>query len=242
MRASALATSRGRAGAWSVRWLLGALRSSHRSMRRQAASTFLVTAGSGVRTTGGRRCGRQPIPRASPSASGERRAASGTLPSIPDSPLWIPTWDAWEELSVHMNRYEGFHEFVRAREQSLMRTAYLLTGNAHLGEDLLQTVLTRVASHWPKLARGGNPEAYARKALVNQTISWRRRRRPEVPGADLPEPPAEAGQPHDEATVRRLALLQALARLTPKQRALIVRRLRRRFRRTGVQDSDLGPR
>ncbi|WP_328807849.1 sigma-70 family RNA polymerase sigma factor [Nonomuraea antri] len=91
---------------------------------------------------------------------------------------------------------------------------------------MLQTVLTRVAGHWRKLADGGNPEAYARKALVNQTISWRRRRRPELAGAGLPELTelAEPGQPHDEATVRRLALRHALAELTPKQRAVIVLR------------------
>ncbi|MEV1244252.1 SigE family RNA polymerase sigma factor [Nonomuraea sp. NPDC050022] len=119
-----------------------------------------------------------------------------------------------------MDRFEGFQEFVRARQQSLMRTAYLLTGDTHLAEDLLQTVLTRVASHWPKLTKGGNPEAYARKALVNQNISWRRRKRVELPGSELPE----VGQSHDEATVRRLALLQALAQLTPKQRTVIVLR------------------
>ncbi|MFC4062884.1 SigE family RNA polymerase sigma factor [Planomonospora corallina] len=122
-----------------------------------------------------------------------------------------------------MDRYEGFHEFVRARQQSLMRTAYLLTGNAHLAEDLLQMVLIRVAAHWAKLARNGNPEAYARRALVNQTISWRRRKQVELPGAELPEQ-AATGQLHDEATVRRLALQHALARLTPKQRAVIVLR------------------
>ncbi|MEV4011712.1 hypothetical protein AB0J35_14520 [Nonomuraea angiospora] len=46
-----------------------------------------------------------------------------------------------------MDHYEGFHEFAQTRRQSLMRTAYLLTGNAHLAEDLSQTVLTRAASH-----------------------------------------------------------------------------------------------
>jgi RNA polymerase sigma factor (sigma-70 family) len=90
-------------------------------------------------------------------------------------------------------------------------------------EDLLKTVLTRVASHWAKLAKGGNPEAYARKALVNQTLSWRRRKQIELSGAVLPEV-AEPGQSHDEATVRRLALRHALAQLTPKQRAVIVLR------------------
>jgi RNA polymerase sigma-70 factor (sigma-E family) len=119
-----------------------------------------------------------------------------------------------------MDRYEGFHEFVRASQQSLMRTAYLLVGDAHLAEDLLQTVLARVATHWGKLSKGGNPEAYARKALVNQTISWRRRKSVELPGAALPE----TGHSHDEAVVRRLALERALAQLTAKQRAVIVLR------------------
>ncbi|GAA0844502.1 SigE family RNA polymerase sigma factor [Streptosporangium amethystogenes subsp. fukuiense] len=119
-----------------------------------------------------------------------------------------------------MDRYEGFQEFVYARQQSLMRTAYLLTGDAHLAEDLLQTVLTRVASRWPRIAGNGNVEAYARKALINQHLSWRRRRAVELPSATLPE----HGRSHDESTVRRLALRQALGRLTPRQRAVLVLR------------------
>ncbi|GAA4048687.1 SigE family RNA polymerase sigma factor [Nonomuraea soli] len=119
-----------------------------------------------------------------------------------------------------MDRYEGFREFVHARQQSLMRSAYLLTGDAHLAEDLLQTVLTRVARHWPKLAAGGNPEAYARKALINQHISWRRRLRRDVPTPVLPEQGHDSG----EASLRRMALQDALARLTPRQRAVLVLR------------------
>ncbi|MDP9864796.1 MULTISPECIES: SigE family RNA polymerase sigma factor [Streptosporangium] len=119
-----------------------------------------------------------------------------------------------------MNRYDGFHEFVHARQQSLMRTAYLLTGDAHLAEDLLQSVLIKVAGHWPKLLRHGNPEAYTRKALVNQHISWRRRTTRELPSAD----PPERGHSHDDSTVNRIVLRQALGRLTPRQRAVIVLR------------------
>lgn len=120
-----------------------------------------------------------------------------------------------------MDRFEGFREFVDARQQSLMRTAYLLTGNAHQAEDLMQTVLTRVASHWAKLARSGNPEAYTRKALINQHLSWRRHRSfSVVSGLDVPD----RGESHDEVTLRRLALRQALAELTPRQRAVIVLR------------------
>ncbi|MFE3453721.1 SigE family RNA polymerase sigma factor [Nonomuraea sp. NPDC059194] len=120
-----------------------------------------------------------------------------------------------------MDRYEGFREFVDARQQSLMRTAYLLTGDAHQAEDLLQTVLGNVASHWAKLGKGGNPEAYTRKALINQHLSWRRRRAlAVVTGLDVPD----RGESHDDATLRRLALRQALTKLTPRQRAVIVLR------------------
>ncbi|GAA2844982.1 SigE family RNA polymerase sigma factor [Streptosporangium fragile] len=119
-----------------------------------------------------------------------------------------------------MNHHDGFREFVLARQQVLMRTAYLLTGDAHLAEDLLQSVLIKIAGQWPKLSRGGNPEAYTRKALVNQYISWRRRPRRELPSAN----PPERGSSCDEAALDRIVLRQALAKLTPKQRAVIVLR------------------
>ncbi|MEV0616376.1 SigE family RNA polymerase sigma factor [Nonomuraea sp. NPDC050404] len=119
-----------------------------------------------------------------------------------------------------MDRHDGFREFVLARQQALMRTAYLLTGDAHLAEDLLQSVLAKIVGQWEKLSRGGNPEAYTRKALVNQYISWRRRPRPELPSAEVPE----RGTSYDEAALDRIVLRQALAKLTPKQRAVIVLR------------------
>ncbi|WP_206068849.1 SigE family RNA polymerase sigma factor [Nonomuraea composti] len=119
-----------------------------------------------------------------------------------------------------MDHHDGFREFVLARQQALMRTAYLLTGDAHLAEDLLQSVLIKVAGQWGKLSRGGNPEAYTRKALVNQYISWRRRPRPELPSAEVPERAATG----DDATLDRIVLRQALAKLGPRQRAVIVLR------------------
>ncbi|MEV0583129.1 SigE family RNA polymerase sigma factor [Nonomuraea sp. NPDC050310] len=117
--------------------------------------------------------------------------------------------------------HEGFREFVLARQQALMRTACLLVGDPHLAEDLLQSVLINVAGKWDRLARTGNPEAYTRKALVNQYISWRRRLRPELPSA---HPPDVGGYAHDEETLDRIVLRQALAKLTRKQRAVLVLR------------------
>ncbi|NUW44350.1 SigE family RNA polymerase sigma factor [Nonomuraea rhodomycinica] len=121
-----------------------------------------------------------------------------------------------------MDRHDGFREFVLARQQALMRTAYLLTGDAHLAEDLLQSVLMKVVRQWHKLSKDGNPEAYTRKALVNQYISWKRRPRPEVPSGE----PPERGVSHDDATLDRMVLRQALDRLAPRQRAVIVLRFR----------------
>ncbi|MEU8357093.1 SigE family RNA polymerase sigma factor [Nonomuraea sp. NPDC048882] len=120
-----------------------------------------------------------------------------------------------------MNDHDGFREFVLVRQQALMRTAYLLTGDAHLAEDLLQSVLVKMLGQWAKLSKGGgDPVAYTRKALVNQYISWRRRPRVELPSAAVPE----HGVSSDERTLDRIVLRQALARLAPKQRAVIVLR------------------
>jgi RNA polymerase sigma-70 factor (sigma-E family) len=124
---------------------------------------------------------------------------------------------------VRVDRYAGFLEFVHARAGSLSRTAYLLTGDVHLAEDLLQTALARTAARWPQVLAGGRPEAYVRRALVNEHISWWRRRKGavEVPSEALPD----AGVTDFAGTaVRRIALERALARLTPKQRAVIVLR------------------
>ncbi|MEV0314983.1 SigE family RNA polymerase sigma factor [Nonomuraea fuscirosea] len=119
-----------------------------------------------------------------------------------------------------MNDHDGFREFVLVRQQALMRTAYLLTGDAHLAEDLLQSVLVKVLGQWGKLSKGGDPVAYTRKALVNQYISWRRRPRVELPSASVPE----HGVSSDDRTLDRIVLREALARLAPKQRAVIVLR------------------
>ncbi|MER6505372.1 SigE family RNA polymerase sigma factor [Nonomuraea sp. NPDC048881] len=119
-----------------------------------------------------------------------------------------------------MDAHDGFREFVIARQQALMRTAYLLVGDPHQAEDLLQSVLVKVVRHWHKLARDGNPEAYTRKALVNQYISWRRRPNPELPSAD----PPERAVTYDDDALDRIVLRQALDKLTRKQRAVIVLR------------------
>jgi RNA polymerase sigma-70 factor (sigma-E family) len=120
---------------------------------------------------------------------------------------------------------DGFRDFVHARLARLSRVAYLLTGEHHAAEDLVQNTLVRLASRWPKVARTGVPDAYVRKVMYHEHISsWRRSRhlRAELSTADLPD--SGTGPDMAAETVRRLLLEQALAKLTRKQRAVIVLR------------------
>jgi RNA polymerase sigma-70 factor (sigma-E family) len=116
-----------------------------------------------------------------------------------------------------------FEAWVQGRSRQLARTAYLLTGDAHLAEDLLQDTLARVAERWPTLSRTGAPDGYARKVMYHLSVDWwrRRRSRPEVL---LDHPPETAAAVDDPALELRLDLRKALMRLTPRQRAVLVLR------------------
>lgn len=67
-------------------------------------------------------------------------------------------------------------EFVQGRYAALYRTAFLLTGNHHTAEDLVQTTLTKVYLSWGKVMRADRPESYVRRVLANEAVSHRRRR------------------------------------------------------------------
>ncbi len=119
-------------------------------------------------------------------------------------------------------RDEEFRDFVSTRLHRLSRLAYLLTGDHHAAEDLLQNALIRVGTRWGRVAAADDPDAYVRRILYNEHISaWRRwRGEQSIP---VPAPPVASGNAMDDA-LRRLMLQQALARLTPRQRAVIVLR------------------
>ena len=68
----------------------------------------------------------------------------------------------------------GFREYVAARRQGLLATAYVLTGSQHGAEDLVQATLVKVWPRWNRVAEAGDPDAYVRKALVNNIQSGRR--------------------------------------------------------------------
>jgi RNA polymerase sigma-70 factor (sigma-E family) len=121
---------------------------------------------------------------------------------------------------------DDFRAFVMARGAALSRSAYLLTGDHHLAEDLLQVALSRAAGRWKRIAEG-DPEAYIRRTMVHERISiWRRRRYlVEVPTSPDSGPELSRSAPDGtNGVVSRLALERALDRLPPRQRAVIVLR------------------
>jgi RNA polymerase sigma-70 factor (sigma-E family) len=116
---------------------------------------------------------------------------------------------------------EEFARYVRARQHRLLRAAYLVCGDAHLAEDLLQGALTKLAVRWDRL-RHENPDAYVRRILYRDAVSsWRKTRRESLSSLPLVEVPV-----HDRSsqTGQRVDLERALSELTPKQRAVVVLR------------------
>ncbi|HKE63562.1 MAG TPA: SigE family RNA polymerase sigma factor [Micromonosporaceae bacterium] len=117
---------------------------------------------------------------------------------------------------------DAFVEFVRSRSAALYRYAYLLAGNPHDADDLVQEALIRLRSAWPRVRRQDDPIGYTRATIARLHVStWRRLRRESVV-ADVPETAVDESGFHDAA--RRTALSKALAALPPRQRAVIVLR------------------
>ncbi len=122
---------------------------------------------------------------------------------------------------------DDFDAFVRSRTHSLLRAAYLLTGDQYLAEDLVQSALARTHRSWKSLHRSGNADAYTRKIMYHLQVSWWRRGKvAESLLGDMPEPRRHLVDPDDSADrlTIRLTLREALSRLTPKQRAVLVLR------------------
>ncbi|MET9886032.1 SigE family RNA polymerase sigma factor [Streptomyces sp. NPDC006430] len=125
---------------------------------------------------------------------------------------------------MRQGRRDGFREFAAGRSGHLYRSACLLTsGDTHLAEDLVQETLGRMYLLWGRISRIDNPPAYAQTVLVRAFLTHQRRRSAgERPVGELPESGAAAPGGADPAL--RLTLLEALGRLSPKDRAVLVLR------------------
>ena len=128
----------------------------------------------------------------------------------------------WEVAVTTAEREREFGEFVAARYASLVRTAFLLTGDRGHAEDLVQTSLLRTFHAWARLNAPENAEAYTRTTMIRLASRWRRRSwtaevpAAEVSGRESPDPSAQV----DEAVTVRAALLM----LSWTQRAVLVLR------------------
>ena len=127
-----------------------------------------------------------------------------------------------------LDRDAEFTEYASARQAWLRRVAYLLCGEWHRADDLVQSTITKLYAHWHRARRADNLDAYTRRTLVNtylaeQRSGWAKWTLPHRFGGgdhDDPEPdPATLGD-----LELGLDLKAALAKLPPRQRAAVVLR------------------
>ena len=116
---------------------------------------------------------------------------------------------------------EAFAAFVAARAAALGRFAFLLTGNFHDAEDLLQGALYKAAKQWKRIRH--DPEPYIRRILSNDNVSRWRRTRSRPPERLVSEFADDASAAHQDVATM-VTVQQALARLTPRQRTVLVLR------------------
>jgi RNA polymerase sigma-70 factor (sigma-E family) len=113
-------------------------------------------------------------------------------------------------------REQEFSEFFSAHGPALRRTAYLVVRDWHTAEDVTQQALAKVYAAWSRI-RPETRMAYARRAVVNESLSLLRRHRPETPTQHLPEDPVDDHAPG-------LDLGRLLDLLPPRQRAIVALR------------------
>ncbi|TWD80136.1 RNA polymerase sigma-70 factor (sigma-E family) [Kribbella amoyensis] len=122
-----------------------------------------------------------------------------------------------------VERDQEYAEFVASAGTALRRTAYLVCGDWHRADDVVQDALYKLYVSWPKVVRSSHPFAYARRVVVNAALdSGRRPWRREVP---TDRPPDRAQQSDSSAAHADRDEIQAvLVGLPPRQRACVVLR------------------
>ena len=114
---------------------------------------------------------------------------------------------------------EEFTAFAEAAAERLRTTAFALCRDWHLAQDLTQTALTRLYLGWRQARQADNLTAYAQKILLRAYLDHRRRRSSSEAVTGMVH---DAGYRHHPDL--RLTMLDALARLTPRDRAIVVLR------------------
>jgi len=126
-----------------------------------------------------------------------------------------------EITAVHQGTFE---DYVHASGPRLKRLAFLLTGDLHQAEDLLQSAYAKAMPHWTKVRGYDVPDAYMRRVMVSiRTSWWRRSRGREVTVPEIADRASRASAV-DDAVVDSQVLLAALRALPDRQRAAVVLR------------------
>ena len=116
-----------------------------------------------------------------------------------------------------------FAGFVTARGDALWRSAWLLTGDSHRAEDLVQAALAKAWPHWQRITRSGDGEAFVRRVMYTTYVAWWRRRwNAELTTGSIPERTSQAETAEDLG--RRHDVAVALGQLPRGQRAVVVLR------------------
>jgi RNA polymerase sigma-70 factor (sigma-E family) len=121
--------------------------------------------------------------------------------------------------SVRESKLEAFDRLCRDEYASVVRTAYLITGDREEATDLAQEAFARAYERWKSVSRMDRPGGWLQRVVANLAISWRRRRRA-VPEDRIDDRSAGVADPEGSD----LDLMEALSSLTPGQRAAIVLR------------------
>ncbi|MFF0267667.1 SigE family RNA polymerase sigma factor [Kribbella sp. NPDC004536] len=120
------------------------------------------------------------------------------------------------------DRDAAFEAYFAARSDAMRGTAYLLCGDWHRAEDLVQQTFTKIYLVWRRIQRHEAMDSYTRQTLVRTFLSERRRGWFQHESVGSPE--FERVAPPSGHADERLVLLEALAKVPPRQRAVLVLR------------------
>lgn len=115
-----------------------------------------------------------------------------------------------------------YREFVQRRAAALHRTAYLMCGDWHLADDMVQEALAKAFRHWRRVCRVASPDAYVHRILINEVNGYWRSHKKVVPFVDCEHDPVTPDL--SDGVVDRADLLRALLSLPTRQRATVVLR------------------
>lgn len=116
-----------------------------------------------------------------------------------------------------------FEAYMAARQPSLLRTAYLLSGDRHTAEDLVQTALAKLYLSWDKVQQRELLDGYVRRIIVNEHNSlWRRAWKRREHSTDVLPDHRTVDDRHDDG--QGAALWEFVQTLPRRQRAVIVLR------------------